>query len=198
MILARSEQNSLQMDKASIGKYLSWLNSLVQPYSIGHDTFNNNQKASGRDQDGEGENKKWRSGQRFASINKRGLERYRKPPEDPIAFPYLTSETLRDGYEVPKSEVSSPVIKLDTIAPVAAKSPTNDSTEMLPIGCLTHLYTYYARIILQVQLQHRQIHQQRQILEHFFAKRSEFGCTIRQPEFKVRTRLPLSRKITNL
>ena len=51
---------------------------------------------------------------------------------------------------------------------------------LFPAGqSLTHLFTYYAKIILQVQLQQRQIHH-RQVLEHLFANRSDVDCSKRQ------------------
>ena len=187
MALARSEHGSedkrLEMEEhpASVVNYLSFLNSFLQANNIRDDSLNNNHEVLGRDQDGERKAKKRRLGHKFAWRNARGLGRHRKPPENPAGFLHHTSPTPRD-WELPKSDETSPVFKFEVVAPVTAK-PSKTDPELLPVlfpagQSLAHLYSYYAKIILQVQL-----HQQRQVLEHLFANRSEeVGCHKRQHE----------------
>lgn len=187
MALARSEQGSevkhLEMEEhpASVVNYLSFLNSILQANNIRDDSLNNNHEVLGRDQDGERKAKKRRLGHKFAWRNTRGLERHRKPPENPAGFLHQTSPTPSD-WELPKSDETSEVFKFQVTTKPAKTDP-----ELLPFlfpagQSLAHLYSYYAKIILQVQLQQQQIHQQRQVLEHLFANRSEVGCHKRQPE----------------
>ena len=156
-------------DPATVVNYLCFLNSFLQAKNIHCDTLNNNHM----DLDVERKIKKRRLGQKLARLSTRGPERHRKPPEDPACLPHSLSD-----WELPKSDETPSVIKF--------KDATTHP-ELLPIlfptsQSLTHLYSYYAKIVLQAQLQQqRQIHQ-RHVLEHLFAYRSEVSFSNGKPE----------------
>ena len=189
----RSGESRLQMDEhpdlATVVNYLRFLNSFLQAKNIHGDTLNNNHE----DLDVERRAMKRRLGQKLA----RQSERHRKPPEYQACFPHPLSD-----WELTKSDETPSVTEFKDATKQSMTHPELSPILFPAAQSLTHWYSYYAKIILQAQLQQqqRQIHK-RHVLEHLFANQSEVSCSNGKPErpsekeslqnceLKVRTRV---------